>query len=68
LLVGVVDAALGAVDADRVIFAVDLREPVGGLDRFEYGVDINLLHLVDQDDRRIAVRSLLRMGDVRDAA
>src|SRR5436190_8817641 len=42
LLVWVVDAALGAIDRDRVVLAVDLGEPVRGLDRFERGVDVDL--------------------------
>src|SRR5215469_14397133 len=47
LLVGVVDPAAGIVEADLVILARQLGEPVGGLDRFEFGVDPDLLELVD---------------------
>src|SRR6516165_5387424 len=55
LLVGIVDAAFGAVDSDRVVLAVDLGEPVRGLDWLKLGVDIDLLQLIDQDHRRLPV-------------
>src|SRR5271166_5746119 len=55
LLVRVVDAAAGVVQADLVILAGDLGKPVGRLDRVERAVDISLLELVDQDDGRISV-------------
>jgi hypothetical protein len=55
LLVGVVDAAAGVVEADLVVLAGELGEPVGGLDRVELAVDPDLLQLVDQDDRRVAI-------------
>ena len=61
LLVGIVDAAAGQIEAERVILARDLREPVGGLDHVELAVDIDLLQLVDQDDRGIAILAMLRV-------
>jgi hypothetical protein len=39
LLVRVVDAAAGIVEADLVVLAGELGEPVGGLDRIELAVD-----------------------------
>jgi hypothetical protein len=55
LLVGVVDPAAGVVEPDLVVLAGKLGEPVGGLDRVELAVDPDLLQLVDQDDRRVAI-------------
>src|SRR5438874_9644093 len=54
-LVGVVDRCLAYIDADRIVLADDLWEPVGGLDRLKGAVDVDLLHLVDRDDGRVAV-------------
>src|SRR6266481_2478771 len=42
------------IEADRVIFAIDLGKPVGGLDRVELAGDVDLFELVDEDDRRIS--------------
>jgi len=39
LLVGIVDAAAGIVEADLVVFAGQLGELVRGLDRVEFAVD-----------------------------
>ena len=55
LLVRVVDAAAGIVEADLVILAGELGKPVRGLDRVEFAPDPDLLELVDQDDRRVAI-------------
>jgi len=53
LLVRVVDAALGDIEADGVIPAHDLGIPLGGVDGFEHTVDIDFLQLVDQARCRI---------------
>src|SRR6516164_10274944 len=52
-VVGVDPGAL-AGETHNVVLAHDLGEPVGGVDRFEFAVDINLLELVDQYYRRVA--------------
>src|SRR6516165_4345171 len=54
LRIGVVDADPGEIEADLVILAVDFGKPIGGLDRVELAVDVDLLQLVDQDNRGIA--------------
>src|SRR5690348_4510661 len=54
-LVGVVDRCLADIDANRIVLADYLWEPVGGLDRFKGAVNVDLLHLVDRDDGRVAV-------------
>src|SRR6516164_5201974 len=53
LRIGVVDADPGEIEANLVILAVDFGKPIGRLDRVELAVDVDLLQLVDQDDRRI---------------
>src|SRR6516164_8442749 len=45
------------VEADRVFLAHDLRVVAGGVDRLEFGFDVNLPQLIDQDDRRVAVEA-----------
>jgi hypothetical protein len=50
------------IEANRVIFAIDLGKPVGGLDRVELAIDVDLFELVDQDDGRVSARWLLREG------
>src|SRR4051812_12452203 len=45
------------VKGDGKVLAPDLREVIGGFDRVELAVDVNLLQLVDKQDRRIAVKS-----------
>ena len=64
-LVGVIERGLADVDADGVVFADYLWEPVGGLDRFERAVDVDLLHLVDRYDGRVAITGCVarRHGD-----
>src|SRR5215472_11255066 len=57
LRIGVVDADPSEIEADLIILAVNLGKPVGGLDRVELAVDVDLFELVDQDDRRIAENS-----------
>src|SRR5262249_32333498 len=64
LLIGIVDAAAGIVEADLVVFAGELGEPVGGLDRVEFAVDPNLFQLVDQDNGRITVGRDVAGGDL----
>ena len=65
LLVGIIDAAAGIVLADLVIFAGDFGKPVGGLDGVERPIDVNLLELIDQDDRRSRKIGMLRAETVR---
>src|SRR5437899_5577432 len=48
-----IDPAALAGEADDVVLAHDLGEPVGSVDRFELAVDVHLLQLVEQDYRRI---------------
>src|SRR5215469_9814129 len=55
LLVGVVDRALADIETDSKIFAHDPRIPLRRVDGFKLTVDIDLLQLVNQDHRRIAV-------------
>src|SRR5215471_19858142 len=43
------------VEADAVVLAHHLWEKIGGIDRLELAVDIDLFQLVDQNYRRIAV-------------
>ena len=64
LLVGIVDAAAGIVEADLVVLAGELGEPVRGFDRVELPVDPDLLELVDQDHRRVAVGRDVARGDL----
>jgi hypothetical protein len=62
-VVGVVDTASGVVKADLVILAGELGKLVGGLDRLELAIDADLLELIDQDGRRVAVgRDVARGG------
>jgi hypothetical protein len=53
--VGIIDAAARQVGADHVVLAGDLRKPIRRLDGVELAVDVDLLHLVDQDDGRVAL-------------
>src|ERR1700736_4598271 len=53
LLVGIVGPAAGAVERDAIILPGHLGMPVGGLDDIELSVDIDLLQLIDQNDRRV---------------
>src|SRR5215472_16602260 len=43
------------VEADAVVLAHHLGEKIGGVDRLELTIDIDLLQLIDQNDRRVAV-------------
>jgi hypothetical protein len=43
------------VERDGVVAAHDPGEPLRGVDRVELAVDVDLLQLVDQDNRRIAI-------------
>src|SRR5215469_6810209 len=43
------------VEADAVVLAHHFGKKVGGVDRLELAVDVDLLQLIDQNDRRIAV-------------
>src|SRR4029078_2014110 len=54
-LVGIVHRVAGQVEAERIVLARHLREPLRGVDDVEFGVDIDALYLVDQDDGGIAV-------------
>src|SRR5258708_4638604 len=53
--VRVVGPAAGQIAGDHEILAGDLWKPVRGLDDVELAIDIDLLQLVDEDDRGIAV-------------
>ena len=55
LLVGIINAAGSQIGANLIVFASHFGKPIGGLDRIEFAVDINLLQLVDQDNRGIAI-------------
>src|SRR3977135_3985505 len=52
LLIGIVDAATGEIEADLVVLAHDLGEPAGGLDDLELAIYEPLLQLIGQDHRR----------------
>src|SRR5262249_34577864 len=54
-LIGVVDAVTREIEAYGVVAAHYLGEPLDGIDRIELAVDVNLLQLVDQQDRSITV-------------
>src|SRR5580700_4467960 len=51
----IVDISAGQVQRDRVVLAHDPGIPLRRIERFELAVDIDLLQLVEQDHRRIAV-------------
>jgi hypothetical protein len=55
LLVGIINAANSQIGFNLIVSAGHLGKPIGGLDRIEFAVDINLLQLVDQDNRGIAI-------------
>src|SRR5256885_7792531 len=52
------------IGAKHGILARDLREPVRGFDRIELAIDIDLLHLIDEDHRRVAVLRNIAGGDL----
>src|SRR3984893_2136632 len=54
-LVRVVEPVAGQVQGDGIVTAHDPGEPLRSVDRVEFAVDVDLLQLVDQNDRRIAV-------------
>src|SRR5262249_33809403 len=56
LRVGVIDTDPGQGQPDLIVFAVNLGEPVGGINGLELAVDKDLSKLVDQDRGRIAER------------
>ena len=37
------------------VLAVDFREPIDDLDWVEHRIDVDLLQLVDENDRRVAI-------------
>src|SRR5437763_4383787 len=55
LLVWVVDPGFGDVEPDREVAPRPRRVPLGGVERVEHPVYIDLLQLVDQDHRRVAI-------------
>src|SRR5262245_32021091 len=55
VLVRIVDRAAGEVEPHRIVLARDLAVPVARFHHFELAVDVDVLKLVDQDDRRIAI-------------
>src|SRR5262249_26359960 len=63
-LVGIVEAVLLQIEPDDEVLAHDLGIPVDRVDFFELTVDVDLLQLVDEDDRRVAVlRDVARRDD-----
>jgi hypothetical protein len=61
VLVGLVDAVARQVKRHRIVLAVELRKPLGGVDGLEFAVDIDPLELVEEDDRRGAERGMSRV-------
>src|SRR6516162_2208451 len=55
LLIGIVEPVLADRHTDRIILAHDGRIPLRRVDRVEGRVDIDLLQLVDQQYRRVAI-------------
>src|SRR5712671_1242584 len=55
LVVGVVDGAAREAQRNGKILAHLLRDPAGGLDRLQLGVDPDFFELVDQDRRGIPI-------------
>src|SRR5262245_59725649 len=55
VLVRIVDRATGEVEPHRVVLARDLAVPVARFHHFELAVDVDVLELIDQDDRGIAI-------------
>src|ERR1700730_16370942 len=55
LLVGVVDATASAIHRHTIVFARHLCVPIGGLYCIQFTIDIDLLELIDSDDRGVAV-------------
>src|SRR5437764_163161 len=55
LLVGIVDAGLAHIEADRVVLLQQLRLPIGRVDRIELGLEVDFTQLADQDRGGVAV-------------
>src|SRR5205085_7431052 len=55
LLVRIVEPVLADGQPNRIILAHDRRIPLGRVDGIERAVDIDVLQLVDQQDRWIAI-------------
>ena len=53
-LIGVVEPIAGEVQGQVVIASHDFGKPLHCVDRVEISVNVNLLHLIDQDHRRVA--------------
>src|SRR5271169_5833254 len=51
----IVDGAAREAQSNSKILARQLRDPVGGLDRLQFGVDPTLFELVDQNRRGIPI-------------
>jgi hypothetical protein len=47
LLIRIIDAAGDVDEADLIILACELGEPVDGLDGVEFAIDINFFELID---------------------
>src|ERR1700730_13784219 len=62
--IGIVDQRAGQVERDRVVLALHLGIPLGGVYRLELALDIDLLQLVDEDYRRIAVWGYVSGSDL----
>jgi len=59
--VRIVDADTGGVETDCVVLALHLGVPDGGVYDVELALDVDLLHLVDEDYRGIPVKRMLRV-------
>src|SRR5215813_14549949 len=55
VLIGIVDAVAGGIEADRIGLAADLGEPLRGLDDVDLGIDPDLLELPREDHGRVLI-------------
>src|SRR5215831_2902769 len=55
VLIGIVDAVAGGVEADRIGLAADLGEPLRGLDDVDLGIDPDPLELAGEDHGGVLV-------------
>ena len=55
ILVRIIDRIAGKVEPDRIVLARDLAVPVARFHHLELAVDINVLELIDQDNRGITI-------------
>ena len=59
-----VGAAGLQVETDGILLAHDFRVIAGAVDAFEFGLDVHLLQLVDQEDSRVAVEGNIGRRDL----